>query len=295
MSKYLFIHLFRLIKRKFSQCLFNDQWSLFYSIDTGLSKSFWKFKIIRPPKNSFFADPFIVQKDNKYFIFFEEYDRNIDKGHIAYIEMDKGGKFNAPKEIINQPYHLSFPFIINEKNDYFLIPESRSNNTIEIYKCIEFPNKWEFLDNLMEDVQAVDTILFFYEKKWWLFTNVIENKGASSLDELFLFHSDSLISKNWTPHTKNQIVSDVRRSRSAGNIFIYNNMILRPSQDSSKRYGHGIKVNKIELLNETEYQETELEEIYPNWSKNILATHTINSIGDLTIIDGLHRTKFFNG
>ena len=72
-------------------------------------------------------------------------------------------------------------------------------------------------------------------------------------------------------------------------------MILRPSQDSSKRYGHGIKVNKIELLNETEYQETELEEIYPNWSKNILATHTINSIGDLTIIDGLHRTKFFNG
>jgi hypothetical protein len=145
----------------------------------------------------------------------------------------------------------------------------------------------------MEDVEAVDTVVFFYNDKWWLFTNIIENKGSSSLDELFLFYSDNLLSKKWIEHPKNPIVSDVRKSRSAGNIFIDNDIILRPSQDSSKRYGYGVKINEIKKLSETEYEEIEVDSIYPNWNKNIIATHTINNSVDLTVIDGLIRSRFF--
>jgi hypothetical protein len=292
MTKYLFIHLFRLIKRKFSQFFFNDQWSLSYIIGKGLSKSFWQFKIIHPPKNSFFADPFIIKKHENYFIFIEEFDKTKSKGHISMIEMNPDGQYKSPIKIIDQQYHLSFPFIVESKDNYYLIPESRSNNTIEIYKCISFPTQWEYLTNLMEEIEAVDTVVFFYNNKWWLFTNIIENKGSSSLDELFLFYSDDLVSKKWTKHPKNPIVSDVRKSRSAGNIFIDNNVILRPSQDSSKRYGYGIKINEIKKLSETEYEEIEVDSIYPDWSRNIIATHTVNNVDDLTVIDGLIRSRF---
>ena len=259
----------------------------------GLSTSFSKFKIIKPPSGSFFADPFVIKEKDKYFIFIEDYDKKLDKGNISFIEINKNGDYGKSIKIIDQKYHLSYPFIVNHKGSYYLIPESRANNTIEVYKCIDFPNKWKFLTNLMEDIEAVDTNIIYHENKWWLFTNIVQNKGASSLDELFLFFSDDLISKKWIPHPQNPIVSDVRRSRSAGKIFNYKGMLLRPSQDSSKRYGYGMKINQIKILNESDYKEIEVDGIYPNWSKNIIATHTINSAGDLTVIDGNIRNRVF--
>ena len=128
---------------------------------------------------------------------------------------------------------------------------------------------------------------------WWLFTNIVENQGSSCLDELFLFYSEDLFSKKWTPHRNNPIVSDVRKARSAGNIFMHNGIIIRPSQDSSKRYGHGMRFNEIKILNENEYEEIEIGRVYPDWNKNIIATHTFNSAGNLTIIDGIFRAKLF--
>ena len=145
----------------------------------------------------------------------------------------------------------------------------------------------------MENIDAVDTTLFYHNDKWWLFTNIIENQGSSNLDELFLFFSDDFITNSWVPHPRNPIISDVKKARSAGNIFVKNGRIIRPSQNSSLRYGYGIKLNEIKILNENEYEEIEIDSIEPNWDSKILGTHTINNSGNLSIIDGiLKRRKF---
>jgi hypothetical protein len=92
---------------------------------------------------------------------------------------------------------------------------------------------------LMINVYAVDPTILRKDGKWWLFVNIRENEGASSLDELFLFYSADLFCRDWTPHPKNPVVSDVKSSRPAGRIFSYNGNIYRPSQNNSKRYGMG--------------------------------------------------------
>ena len=66
----------------------------------------------------------------------------------------------------------------------------------------------------------------------------------------FLFHSEKLHSSEWIAHPKNPVVSDVTKSRPAGNIFNYNGKLIRPSQNSAKRYGYGIVYNEILILNE---------------------------------------------
>ena len=68
-----------------------------------------------------------------------------------------------------------------------MIPETCANKTIELYKCLEFPFKWELQQNLMENLDAVDTTIHFHNGKYWMFVNIKENKGASNCDELFLF------------------------------------------------------------------------------------------------------------
>jgi len=279
----------RMLYRKIYIRLFLEQWILLFSIGDGISTSFWRFKKIIPPKDRFYADPFIVKKDNKYYIFIEELVYLKNKGYISVIEMDLKGEYKKPKKVLERPYHLSYPHIIQKDNNYFMIPESNKNKTIELYKCIEFPNKWEFHMNLMENIIAVDSTLFYYNNKWWLFTNMVEYPQASKNDELYLFYADELETTNWISHPLNPIVSDVRTSRPAGEIFIYNGKIIRPSQNSTHLYGYGVSINEIVTLNENEYYEKKISSIEPNWDKNILRTHTFNNTDNLTVIDGRFR------
>ena len=121
-----------------------------------------------------------------------------------------------------------------------------------------------------------------------------EHKEITFDDELFLFYSNNPLDNKWDPHPQNPIVSDVRKARSAGNIFVLNDKIYRPSQNCSKSYGFGIKINKILLLNQTEYQEIEVDSIEPNWDRAIKGVHTINHNNRLTIIDGyMKRPRYW--
>ncbi|HNQ27797.1 MAG TPA: hypothetical protein PKL92_07755 [Aquaticitalea sp.] len=268
---------------------FFDQWILLYSFNKneGWSKSFSNFKRITPPKDRFWADPFIYEKDGKYYLFIEELLYKEKIGKISVMELDETGIYTSPKTIIEKNFHMSYPFIFEEGNDLYMLPETSGNRTIELYKCVSFPYKWEPYKVLMHDVYAVDSTILRYNGKYWLFCNMVENQGASSLDELFLFYSDSLLDGQWKEHPLNPIISDVRQARPAGRIFEENGRLYRPSQDSSKRYGYGMKINEIVELTETSYREVVAQSIYPDWEKDLLCTHTLNHSKKLTVIDAL--------
>ncbi|CAA6809736.1 MAG: Unknown protein [uncultured Sulfurovum sp.] len=288
----LFLHnILKMLYKKIYIKIFLEQWILLFSLENGLSTSFWRFKKIIPPKDRFYADPFIVKRDETYYIFIEEALYSTEKGHISVIEMNSKGEYKPPVTIIDKPYHLSYPHIIELADKYFMIPESNKNKTIELYECINFPYEWEFKMNLMEEVTAVDSTLFFYNDKWWLFCNMIEHPEASLNDELYLFYADKLETTEWVAHPMNPIISDVTKSRPAGNIFMHKDKIIRPSQNSTSKYGYGMTMNEIVTLNEKEYAEVKFSSIEPNWNKKILRTHTFNHTGNLTIIDGRFKRK----
>ena len=267
------------------------QWFLLYDIREGISTSFWRFKHITPPKDRFWADPFIVARDNKYYVFIEEFPYATQKGHISLIVMNKDGSFEPPVRVLEAPYHLSYPFVFEFESNLYLIPESSANRTVELYKCTAFPLKWEFQRNLMNNCEVVDTTLFQWQGRWWMFLNQIQTEGASSWDELFLHYSDSPFSDNWTPHQRNPVVSDARSARPAGRLFVRDGRLYRPSQNCSGRYGYGFNICEITKLTETEYEEKIVSRVEPKWDKNVVSTHTINYEDGLTIIDGQLRRR----
>lgn len=273
--------------------MFKKQWFLSYCIQPELSSSFLRYKKMVPPADRFWADPHVIYQEGNYYIFIEEYIYKEKKGHISVIVMDDKGNHSCPKSVLKKEHHLSYPFVFESAGEYYMIPETAENKTIELYKSKGFPFDWEWQMNLMEDVNAVDTTLYFHENKWWMFVNLIENEGASSLDELFIFHSEEFCSQNWTPHKANPVISDVKSARPAGAIFNSNNHLYRPSQDCSHRYGYGFNINKIDLLTEDEYKETCVSQVRPNWDKSLLACHTFSKVNHLYIIDTLTNRKKF--
>jgi len=282
-------HLVRYGKLKVRNALFPDQWVLLYDLRDGLSESLWRFKRIVPPRDRFWADPHVVHRDGTYYIFVEEFLYRQGKARISLIEMDGKGNYTQPQPVLERPYHLSYPFVFEWNGDWYMIPETSANHTVEVYKCVAFPNRWEFCLTLIENITAVDATPFFDGRKWWLFANVTEQPGASICDELFLFFADTPLSTSWTAHATNPVVSDVRSSRPAGRIFEHGGHLYRPSQNSEGEYGYGLKLNRIVTLSETEYREEEVSSIEPRWARDIRGIHTLSHAQELTVVDARLR------
>src|SRR5208283_1837879 len=275
----------RRLKRSLWDLANNEQWFLAYTL--GSSKPSIHaprdLKLIKPPKDRFWADPCPVTRDGKYYIFIEEFLYETMKGHISVIEMDPDGDWKQPVNILEKDYHLSYPFLFEWDNHLYMIPETKRNNTVELYRCVEFPANWEFDRVLIADIQAVDTTLYEQDGTWWLLCS-IGGKDFASNDELHAFYAETPFGP-WTPHKRNPLKSDVTSSRPAGNLFRLNGNLYRPSQDCSVRMGGAIVINQVTRLTPEQFHEEIVGRIEPTWAKRICGTHTINTVDKLTVLD----------
>ena len=281
------------VASKFQAALNNDQWALAYRFRSGPADSnntLYRFKNLLPPKDRFWADPFAIKSGDHYYVFIEEYPYETAKGHIAVIELDRKGIVSGPRKVLEREYHLSYPFVFEWNGSYYMIPETAANKTIELYCAKSFPFVWQLEKVLMTDVRAKDATLAEIDGTWWMFVSIAEH---SIPDELYLFSAPSPLGP-WKPHRRNPVKSDVRGSRPAGGLFEWNGEVYRPAQDSSGRYGYAIQINRVRQLDHDHFQEEQVSSILPNWSDNLLATHTISIAEDLTVVDCLiKRSRYF--
>ena len=269
------------------------EWKLIYSIRREIypfNVDFSTFSELEAPKGLYWADPFVISKQHFHYIFIEEYVNKTGKGHISVVKLDQEGKLLGSEAIIEKPYHMSYPFVFEVNNELYMIPETKENKTIELYKCFAFPKKWEFVRNLMEDVCATDSTVFYYKNKWWMFTSInLTEREDIYFYELFLFYSEDLISENWKSHPGNPIITDTKYSRQAGKIFSIGNKIFRPSQDCSGRYGKAFTINQITKLTENEYEEVLISHVEPVWDQKLKGMHTFNFNSEIIVSDVLQQ------
>jgi hypothetical protein len=231
------------------------------------------------------ADPFVVDGETESYVFVEQVAAATGRGHIAFVRIGAEARADGPATaVLSAPYHLSYPFVFRYENETFMIPESSANGTVELYRATSFPAGWALEHVLLRGVRAFDPTLLVTDERLWLFVGMAEH-GAAPDDELHLFSSPALLGP-WAPHPANPVVSDVRTARPAGRIFRHGHDLIRPSQDCSRRYGHAIVLNRIEVLTTDEYRETAVGRIEPTWLPGLLATHTYGFGERVEVIDG---------
>jgi hypothetical protein len=195
----------------------------------------------------FVADPFLIFKNEKYFMFFEVLNRKNNQGEIAYAESTDGKKWHYRKVVLREPFHLSYPYVFEWNGDFYMIPESYQDDSVRLYKALEFPDKWEFAGKLLTGDQYSDASIFRYQDKWWMF--VSDTKS----NVLNLYFSDEL-TKGWRPHAKNPILkSNKHFSRPAGRVIMDKGKLFRFAQDDDPDYGIQVFAFEIVELSETAY------------------------------------------
>jgi len=236
-----------------------------------------------PPRDRDWADPFVIQRGGRRFIFFEEMPYQTGKGHISAIEIQANGEPGIARMVLDRPYHLSYPFVFEWRGDLYMLPETAQNRTIELYRCEEFPARWVLQQVLIDDISAFDATLWRQGDRWWLFVNVAE-AGASPSEELHLYWSESPLG-TWAAHPGTHVVSDERHARGAGPLFTRDGVLYRPSQDCSSAYGNAVCVNRVEVLDMHNYREVPVSRIPSGWYADMLGLHTFSSAGNLRVID----------
>jgi hypothetical protein len=213
-------------------------------------------------------------------VFFEDYDYAADRARISCAEIRDGSMLNRVTAL-ERPYHLSYPCVFRDNNTLYMIPETGRNGTVELYRCVHFPDAWEMERELFR-AEAVDTTIWIDDGIYWFFVTIEEPNGKGT--QLWLFHASSLTG-DWTPHPENPISTDVRNSRAAGAIFRHNGRLFRPSQDCSRSYGYSFTLNQILVLNRSEYREAPGLTVRPPWTPGLVGVHTYGRAGEVEVID----------
>ena len=218
---------------------------------------------------TFVADPFMVRKDGKYYMFFERVGKDSHQGDIAYAESPDGRSWKYKKVIIDEDFHLSYPNAFEWKGEYYIILEGHQDLSVRLYKAESFPTKWRMVKKILSGYSFVDPSIFRYNNKWWLFLTT----PASNI--LNLYYADDLMGK-WKRHPMNPLVKFNKHiSRPGGRVIIYKGKPYRFAQDDKPFYGVGIYAFEITEITEKTYKEK------PVSSKHILSGsgHGWNSVG----------------
>ena len=225
----------------------------------------------------FVADPFLVREGDTWNLFFEVYNNNTQQGDLAVATSRNTWIWDYESIILDEPFHLSYPYVFKWQNEYFLIPESYEDNSIRLYQADDFPAKWSYVKTLVEGRDYVDNSIVFYKDKWWLFSSVTSN------DTLYLHYADSLTGP-WKEHPHSPIVTgDVHKSRPSGRLLIYENKLYRFTMDIDPPVGtHQVMAYEITEISSETYIEKLAQEtpvVMPSGSGwNGQAMHQIDPV-----------------
>lgn len=212
---------------------------------------------------SYFADPFLLEVNGKIFIFVEEYFWNHAIGKISLIEFNDFD-LRHHGTIIEENFHLSFPFIFKKNGNIYMVPESHQNANVSLYEATEFPYQWTRKTHIIPDVCVSDTVLFENESHYFALCNEETSRFGDRLTNLKLYASKKDESTKF-PHFcyVEDISNEAKRARNGG-LFEWRDGFCRVNQKPSfNQYGKEIFVNRISIEvadNQVVYEENRIND-----------------------------------
>lgn len=197
--------------------------------------------VVPANRRSWVADPMLAQDGDRTWLFYEAVEG--DHGHIEVAEVLDDCTLGAPKVILKDNCHYSYPFVFRHQDQWYMIPESSAAGEVRLYRAVDFPAQWEICCVLLRE-KAVDTTVFESDGQHYLLTycpvagteRVIPHAYQLTLDG-----ADSHVSEiPW------EIFDDLR-VRGAGPLFEAEGDLIRPAQISRElAYGDGVAFYRAE-------------------------------------------------
>ncbi len=197
----------------------------------------------------FVADPFMIRADKTWYLFFEV--MNIQKGcgQIALATSNNGVQWAYRQVVLDEHFHLSYPYVFRHMDRFYMIPETHMTNSIRLYEATEFPVKWRHIKNLADGRPFVDSSVIFFNNTWWMFSSTTE------CNDLYLYYSEYLTGP-WIEHPMSPVArKNTHIARPGGRIVVFDGRIFRFGQDNHRTYGNQLRAFEILALTRENFRE----------------------------------------
>lgn len=235
----------------------------------------------------YLADPFAVRRHDTLHVYVEAFDYRTKHAVIEHYALGPDRQWFGGEIVLSRPYHLSYPFLVEQDGEVFMIPESHKAGEIALYRARAFPDDWVRETVLLGDIPGAEASVIFHEDRWWMFFTLV-GPGARDQRELHVAYAPHLTGP-WTVHAQNPVLSDRSGARPGGTPFIgADGRVVLPVQNCSRTYGGSLRFIRFEELTPArivcQHLEAELSGAlarsdYPD------GMHTFSACGDVTLVD----------
>ena len=202
----------------------------------------------------FVADPFVLAENSKYYMFFEVLNKKSDQGDIGLAESSDGLNWKYRQIVLDEDFHLSYPYVFKWNDNYYLIPETERDLSVRIYKAEKYPTKWKYIGDLLKGYRFIDPSVVYYNDMWWMFVSALGD------DVLNLYFADDLMGP-WNQHPQSPIIkNDGNIARPAGRVLVLEDRLYRFTQDDYPVYGSHVLAFEITEITTTSYKERKVSD-----------------------------------
>ena len=204
----------------------------------------------------FVADPFLVRVDRTWHMFFEvlRFKGQREVGEIGHATSRDGLKWEYNRTVLSEPFHLSYPYVFEWQSDFYMVPESSETGSVRLYRASCFPERWEYVTDLLRGNPLFDSSLFHRDGRWWMFVETSQHKH----DTLRLFHARELTGR-WEEHERSPVIAgNPHAARPAGRVLSTPDRLIRFAQDCVPVYGSSVRAFECTRLTTRTYEERAL-------------------------------------
>ncbi|KAL4447827.1 hypothetical protein ABPG75_005046 [Micractinium tetrahymenae] len=184
-------------------------------------------------------------------VFFETKTNTDMQGDIAVARSDDGGaSWRVLGVALDEPWHLSYPFVFAWEGKMYLLPEGHASGSLRLYVAEAFPLRWRFHSALLPR-PMIDASMVQWQGRWYLFASDVRTPF-----DLELFVANSPLGP-WQPHPLSPVQRHGRAAgaRMAGRLAQHGGRLHRFGQDCGKTYGHQLVAYRIDELSPTAFRQ----------------------------------------
>ncbi|WP_245436979.1 glucosamine inositolphosphorylceramide transferase family protein [Mesorhizobium helmanticense] len=241
------------------------------------------FTVLADDGQRFYADPFVLERDGRHYLFVEEFPYATGRGVISVAELDDDGAFDVPRVVLEEAHHLSYPQVFAHAGEIFMIPESSAAREVVLYRAAQFPDRWVRDTVLIADRNFNDATLLESDGRFWLLGTEWFGHGSAS-DTMAVYSAPSLRGP-WTAHQLNPIAVDHSATRPGGAFIRQGHALVLPVQNGSRAYGGGLGLMRLERLDDFDVRFTPPRPIEPGTAWARAGIHTLNRAGNVEVVD----------
>lgn len=106
-----------------------------------------------------YADPLLYRRNGARYLFAEAMDLATGKGRIEVCPLADDGTAGDWQVALEEDFHLSFPTVFDWNGETWMIPETGNDHSLRLYRCTEFPARWELVQRFAVEGEFCDAIL----------------------------------------------------------------------------------------------------------------------------------------